>query len=253
MDWSNERYVRLYVRETTTFRSLRWEAQALLPQLLRIVDRAGVLDIGELDPAAAMQLYLQRWPPDVISVGIADLLSRGVIEHRGGSLLWPTFLEAQEAVKSDAQRARESREKRRVAVTKRDASVTERTGASRAVTPATPSQAERSATEPSTSASPLRSEAGARLAAHARGPNGSDGERADPVKMLFDTGVSILTRAGQKETAARSLLGKLRKRHGDEETMRLLLLAGKTTAPADWLAATLREPTAAPYVPMGRK
>ena len=44
----------------------------------------------------------------------------------------------------------------------------------------------------------------------------SDDETAapDPIKALFDRGVSILTNAGAKDAAARSLIGKWRKEFG---------------------------------------
>ena len=46
MDWSNERYVRVYTRDTTTWKILSWEARALLQFLIRKVDRSGVVDTG---------------------------------------------------------------------------------------------------------------------------------------------------------------------------------------------------------------
>lgn len=112
MDFANERYVRLYVRETTTWKLLPWEGQALLPQLLRLVDRAGVLDLGGVEPWEAVAAHLPKWPEDVIRVGLDALMKREVVEIRD-SLVWPRFLEGQEMAASDAQRARESRAKRR--------------------------------------------------------------------------------------------------------------------------------------------
>jgi hypothetical protein len=35
MDWANERYVRLFVRDTTTWKLLPWQSRLLLPAILR--------------------------------------------------------------------------------------------------------------------------------------------------------------------------------------------------------------------------
>jgi hypothetical protein len=126
MDWSNERYVRLYVRDTKTWKKARWEGQCLFMMLLRIVDRAGVLDDIE-DPVEDLSL-MTGLPEEVVQVGYERLEKSGAVELRGSYLLIPNFIEAQEASKSDAQRQRESREGRRaraLSVTKRDNGETE--------------------------------------------------------------------------------------------------------------------------------
>lgn len=113
MDWSNERYVRLYTRDTTTWRLLSWEGQALLPMLLRLVDRAGVLDLGGVSAVDAVSAALPKWPVEVVGAALDSLLQRGVIEVAGDFLSMPNFLEAQEVTQSDAQRKRDSRDRRR--------------------------------------------------------------------------------------------------------------------------------------------
>jgi hypothetical protein len=47
MDWENERYVRVYTRDTIDWVALGWEAQSLFLLLIRKVDRSGVLEIGK--------------------------------------------------------------------------------------------------------------------------------------------------------------------------------------------------------------
>lgn len=127
MDWSNERYVRLYTRDTTTWKVMDWFGRATLMFLLRKVDRAGVLDVGEHGTqgvAAVLEV-----PLDVVDRGLPQLLQLGVVVQTAGRYVMPKFLEAQEAVQSDAMRAKEYRERRRAealagsdaAVTKRDA------------------------------------------------------------------------------------------------------------------------------------
>lgn len=149
MDFSNEPYVRLYTRNTTTWRRLEWQGQCVMMQLLRVVDRAGVLDIEDMTPAEAVALHTGL-PADVAEYGMARMLELSVCVHNGGALLFPRYLDAQESNKSDRQRQRESREKRRATaaepvVTKSDTpsqNVTEGHGLSHAVTPShTPSQA----------------------------------------------------------------------------------------------------------------
>jgi hypothetical protein len=96
----------------------------------------------------------------------------------------------------------------------------------------------------------LRSVAGEGICPPVRRWNGNTNS---PTKMLFDRGVSILTATGGDARAVRSLVGKLRKHHGDQDALRLLEQAEDKTAPGEWLAATLRDPSTLPYVPMGRK
>lgn len=117
MDWANEQYVRLYVRNTTTWRRLGFEGQTMLMHLLRVLDRSGVLDIEDMSPAEAAALHTGA-PADFAEVGMSRLLSFGTFVHDGQRLVMPRFIEAQEATKSDKQRQKESRERR--AVTKRD-------------------------------------------------------------------------------------------------------------------------------------
>lgn len=111
MDWSNERYVRLFTRNTTTWRRLGWDGQNALMHLLRVVDRAGVLDIQDMTPAEAVSLHTGA-PEDAAARGISKMLELGVVIHAGGRLIFPNFLTAQECPMSDKLRAKVSREKR---------------------------------------------------------------------------------------------------------------------------------------------
>lgn len=141
MDWSNEAYVRLYVRNTTTWRRLGFEGQTMLMHMLRVVDRAGVLDIEDMSPGEAAVLHTGA-PAEFAALGMSKLLELKALVHDGSRLVFPNFIPAQETPKSDRQRQKESREKR--AVTKRDdqsQNVTDCHDRSHAVTPShTPSQ-----------------------------------------------------------------------------------------------------------------
>ncbi len=115
MDWSNERYVRVYTRDTTTWKLMDWRGRVVLSLLFRKVDRAGVLDVGHdgvLGLAAVLEL-----PLDIVEAGIAQLTNvRGgqpTVVDTGTAYVIPNFLDAQEAPQADAQRKRESRSRRR--------------------------------------------------------------------------------------------------------------------------------------------
>jgi hypothetical protein len=112
MDWANERYVRLYTRDTLTMRRLGYHGRALLCELLRKVDRAGVLDIGAEDPMEAVA-FICDVPLEFVNIGLPLLLKLEIVEHLPTALEITNFEVAQEAAMSDPQRKRESRARRR--------------------------------------------------------------------------------------------------------------------------------------------
>lgn len=112
MDFSNESYVRLYVRDTTNWFRLGWEGQCTLAMALRKVDRAGILECDGTDPATAVSMHVHG-PIDFIRKGVDSLIACGVATLTAeGDLFFPNFLAAQESRKSDKLRQRESRERR---------------------------------------------------------------------------------------------------------------------------------------------
>lgn len=135
MDWSDERWVRVYTRDTASWKLLGWQARTVLLHMFRKVDRAGVIDDGgEGSDGLAAALDL---PTDVTCHGLSQLVTRGIVVSRGDQHVIPNFLAAQTAVTSDAERQRKSRETRRANVTRRDVEsqdVTERHAVSRVVT-----------------------------------------------------------------------------------------------------------------------
>lgn len=110
MDWTNERYVRLYTRDTDDWLVLSWQAKALFPLMLRKVDRSGYLATKRGSVGVAAQTGL---PLDVVDVGLPDLIRDGSVTECDEGYLMPNYIEAQEAPQSDAQRARDMRERRR--------------------------------------------------------------------------------------------------------------------------------------------
>ncbi|MBV8760127.1 MAG: conserved phage C-terminal domain-containing protein [Deltaproteobacteria bacterium] len=132
MDWSNEKYVRLYVRDTDSWLSWSWQARALFCLMLRKVDRAGVL---ETKRGARGVTAHTGMPFEVVTEALRELLEDGCVREHGDGrgYVMPNFLEAQEAAQSDRLRAREYRARRRDhaagVITERDASDTKRDGA----------------------------------------------------------------------------------------------------------------------------
>lgn len=130
LDYANERYVLLYTRDTATWKLLDWEARAVLMFLLRKVDRAGVLDVGD-DGLEGLAAVIEV-PIEVVARAMPKLTARQTVVDDGASYALPNFLDAQETARSDKQRQRDSREKRRAGVLSR--SVTDRHTRSQPVT-----------------------------------------------------------------------------------------------------------------------
>jgi hypothetical protein len=112
MHWSDERYVKLYSRDTPGWMLWPWQARALLPLLLRRLDGAGVLECGRAKPIEAVAIVVGL-PLEVVSVGLEALLVDGVLESVDGGLLMPNYIEAQEATKTEAGKKRDQRERHR--------------------------------------------------------------------------------------------------------------------------------------------
>lgn len=119
LDFEDERYVRVYTRDTPEWLLLSWEARSLYLQITRKLDRAGVLDLGRHDAPKAVAAVVGI-PLDVVAGALPELLAAGLLELRDHYLVDPSFIEAQEAKQNDAARARAFRERRRAGVTKRD-------------------------------------------------------------------------------------------------------------------------------------
>lgn len=112
MRFEDEQYSRLYKRDTTTWKMIPWQSRCILPLILRKVDRAGLLDLGE-DGLEALAVHIEV-PLSLVQEGMPDLLRRGVLVLRGdGLLLWPKFIEAQEAKQSDKARQKSARDRAR--------------------------------------------------------------------------------------------------------------------------------------------
>lgn len=114
MDFANERYIRLYTRDTATWALLRWEARAVLPQIFRKVDRAGVLEFPRHHDVVDVVARLIDFPREIVAAAVRGddgLLEAGVIRLSPGALVVPNFVDAQEAPASPAERQRRRRER----------------------------------------------------------------------------------------------------------------------------------------------
>ena len=137
MDWSNERYVRLYTRDTDDWLCLSWDARSLWMAILRKLDRAGVL---ETKRGARGVAALTGAPLDVVERALPELLADGCLAEHPLGYLAPNYIEANESHQTEAHRAREyrarQREMRRLgsdpgsarAVTKSDGAITKPDG-----------------------------------------------------------------------------------------------------------------------------
>jgi len=114
MDWSEEPWVKLYIRDTVQWLMLPWQAQGLLCLLFRKVNRAGVLDYGDVGlPGVARVIAgsVVLWPE--MEPFFAKLLANGVVvdEPTRRRLVIPKFVEAQRARQSAKLRAKTMRER----------------------------------------------------------------------------------------------------------------------------------------------
>ncbi len=115
MRFDDERYVRVYSRDTTNWLMFSWDAQCLLPLIIRKLDRAGVLELGRHGLKGLMahlpKMPAERWP--AYEAALEELIANGVLEFREGFLIMPNYIAAQESKQTDAARQRAHRERDR--------------------------------------------------------------------------------------------------------------------------------------------
>ncbi len=111
MNYADEPYVRLYTSDTGEWAMMSFEARSVLLMMLKgKFDRAGILAIGKHDPVRVVAASA-RVPDEVAAKGVAELLANETWVLGTGTLVWPTYNEAQTCSKSEKLRKREYREK----------------------------------------------------------------------------------------------------------------------------------------------
>ena len=111
MRWEDERYVRIYTRDTPDWLAMQWQGRVVFYELARKVDRAGFLAMGKSGMRGiAGCLHL---PLEVVETGIGELVTDGCVARVEGGILIRNFIEAQETPQSDRARKRSQRERDR--------------------------------------------------------------------------------------------------------------------------------------------
>jgi len=112
MRFEDERYVRVYTRHTNTLKKIGWEGRSVWRNLLPELDRAGVFYCGGDDPVDAVATVLEM-PDDIVRLGLERLIERRCIVHipEKDCLFAPRFMEAQEAVQSNALKQKLKRDR----------------------------------------------------------------------------------------------------------------------------------------------
>lgn len=111
MNFEDEHYVRIYTRDTKTWKRWGWEARCVFMALWRKLDKAGVLEDVE-DPVDDVALMTEL-PVEVVAIGLPKLVESGTVKVVDGYLIGVNYIEGQTSKKSDRVRAQESRERRR--------------------------------------------------------------------------------------------------------------------------------------------
>ena len=112
MNWEDERWIKLYTKDSTSRMILSWQSNAIWDALLRKVDRAGILDLDaeSYEHAVAIISATIRIPANIIAEYLPPLISRGNLVLANGKLFIPNFLVAQEAKTGSMERQRRHRE-----------------------------------------------------------------------------------------------------------------------------------------------
>ena len=76
LNFEEESYVRLYVRDTLTGKRLGFEGRAVLWHLMRVADRSGFIEVGEGDLVEAITILLGDVPEAVISTDFREKIVR---------------------------------------------------------------------------------------------------------------------------------------------------------------------------------
>ena len=116
LNWEDERFVKLYTRDTGEVAMMSWEARGLFWELWRKVDMAGCIKLNKRRPARALAALL-RCPQDVAQRVLDEWLGDdedAMVELSEGVLRVPCFVPSQAATQSVAARKRKQREREKL-------------------------------------------------------------------------------------------------------------------------------------------
>lgn len=111
LNWDVEPWVKLYTRESEDDYILSYEARFVFYELLRRVDRDGVLETKRVESLAARL----RAPADVVQRGVTELMAEGRVVPCDSGLRLTNFVEAQKKRDSNRERQQRFRDKRKAA------------------------------------------------------------------------------------------------------------------------------------------
>lgn len=131
MRWEDERYVRVFTRDTATWALLPWQSRCVFLFLLRKVDRSGTIELPRGEEVEGLSALLDV-PVEVVTTGIEHLLKRQTVVMHDGKIGIPNFRVAQESPTSDKLRKELSRER---AADELKAQVVDRPGAKNTLPP----------------------------------------------------------------------------------------------------------------------
>lgn len=116
MDWPNELWIKLYVRDSADWLSMSFDEQAVLVLLLRKADRSGNISLGSRGTAAIPRILGHQGEAGRILSAIDGLCQIGTIQIHESHLSIPNY-EAAQKVRSSS-RARKAAERARKAAAK---------------------------------------------------------------------------------------------------------------------------------------
>jgi hypothetical protein len=111
MNWDEEPWVKFYTHRTAAWYAMCWQARQLIPNLLAIADKCGVIYI-EPGPKRLRLLAGQLLAPiEYVQPAVVDLLEDGFLVEVSKGYVIRNYIEAQKAAASGAQRLRTFKER----------------------------------------------------------------------------------------------------------------------------------------------
>lgn len=107
MDFADERFVRIYTRDSKTWLRWGWEGQTVFVLTMRKFDQTGRIDDVD-DPVEDIAL-MAGLPVEVVRVGLPRILASGTFVRSQRAIECPNYIDGQTASRSDSARCREYR------------------------------------------------------------------------------------------------------------------------------------------------